>query len=900
MLSGAPGEAAAEAVGRQPTGALSGKVVFTSGGHGWTADNLGTGAWGVQRPELFEMVEDFGNQDQLTFYVEYLFRAGATVVPLRPVGHQTNEVVLDNDSAGVEFYGNWPSSGSAVYYGEPGDVPYRFEGTSAVETAYARYRPLIPESGDYPVYAWTLSGGNRASDQLYRIHYAGGTMEVTVNHRMVSGGFVYLGTYYFEAGTSGYVDISNRSDDAGKVVIADAIRFGNGMGSLDRGGGVSGHSREDEATLYWIMAQVGQGTPASEYRDFDADGTATVRAPILWAEHMNREEEGSPTDRVYLGFHSNAYNGSARGVSGLYNTGTNYNMPTPNQIGWATIVASELQDDLVAIGSPPLEYAWKYTSSPLYGASFGEIDNRVINDEFDATIIEVAFHDNEYDAKLMRDARTRDAAGRACCHGTVEYFDTYGNVATSVLPPDPVTNVCATVTGPGQVTVAWTPPAASAVGSGAATGYRVMMSENGRGFDGGTYVSGGATTSVVLTGLDPADGARHFRVAAVNEGGQSPASEVVAARPGPAGAKSVLVVNGFDRLDRYLNPRQTFGSGQIDRVWPEKSNSFDYAVQTAEAMENYDAPLRISTAANECVINGSVQLADYDAVVWILGEESTVDRTFTATEQTLVTSYVASGGDLFVSGAEIGYDLFVYGHGATFFQTTLHANYISDDAGTYAAQGVAGGMFEGCAVTFDNGSQFYDVDYPDVISPRTGATTAMVYSGGMGGGAAIQYENTATGGHLVMLGFPFETITTAASREAVMRQVLDYFHAERGSLPGDADYDGTVGAGDATILAQHWGTSGTRWGDGDFNGDGRVNATDAAILAANWGATVDRPKDELPARPAAGALIGPVPAAGTIGRRPLGSQRRGHSDATSLLRQPVAWSYTLARRHPRK
>ena len=226
----------------------------------------------------------------------------------------------------------------------------------------------------------------------------------------------------------------------------------------------------------------------------------------------------------------------------------------------------------------------------------------------------------------------------------------------------------------------------------------------------------------------------------------------------------MLIVNGFDRLDRYLNPRQAYGTGEIDRVWPEKSNSFDYAVQTAEAMENYDAPLRISTAANECVIGGSVQLADYDAVVWILGEESTTDRTFTATEQTLVATYLAGGGNLFLSGSEIGYELVGVGHGASFYQTTLHANYVSDDAGTYAAQGAAGSIFEGCAVTFDNGSQFYDVDYPDVIGPRTGATTAMTYSGGTGGGAAIQYENTTTGSHLVMLGFPFETITTAANR----------------------------------------------------------------------------------------------------------------------------------------
>src|SRR5690349_15397174 len=96
------------AVAHQPTGPLSGKIVYTVGGHGITADYPGTGAWATQRGDNNGIVEDFGNQDQLTYYVNYLFNAGATVVPLRPVGNQPNEVVLDNNSA--VFTGSWTSS----------------------------------------------------------------------------------------------------------------------------------------------------------------------------------------------------------------------------------------------------------------------------------------------------------------------------------------------------------------------------------------------------------------------------------------------------------------------------------------------------------------------------------------------------------------------------------------------------------------------------------------------------------------------------------------------------------------------------------------------------------------------------------------------------------------------
>ncbi|MFV2066004.1 MAG: hypothetical protein ACC645_03420, partial [Pirellulales bacterium] len=198
-------------VGTQPDGGLADKIVYVHGGHGWKY-NSSSHAWGAQRPELFEMVEDLGNRDQMNFLVDYLFRAGATVVPLRPVGYQTNEVVLDNDDAQVSFSGAWSDSSSSTFFGDPGDVPYRYASSSAVETARARYRPTIPEDGFYPVYAWTRPGSDRVPDQLYRIRHTGGIQEVTINHRRVGNGWVYLGSYYFRAGTEAYVDISNRSD----------------------------------------------------------------------------------------------------------------------------------------------------------------------------------------------------------------------------------------------------------------------------------------------------------------------------------------------------------------------------------------------------------------------------------------------------------------------------------------------------------------------------------------------------------------------------------------------------------------------------------------------------------------------------------------------------------------
>lgn len=824
-------------VGTQPEGGLDGKVVYVHGGHGITAD--ADGDWSFQRGPLLGMIEDLGNQDQMTYLVDYLFRAGATVVPLRPVGHQVNEFVLDNDDVDVTFVGNWSNSTAGVYFGDAGDVPYRYASTSPTETAYARYKPDIEEAGFYPVYAWTRSGSDRAEDQLYRVHHSGGISEVTVNHRMVGNGLVYLGTYYFEQGTEGYVDISNKSDTPGSVVIADMIRFGNGMGDIDRGAGVSGLPREDEAGLYWIMWHVdhSQGIPTSEYRGTSVDRDATVSASPRYAEYMNREAEGTLSDRVFVSYHSNAAGG--RGVLGLYN-GNNYaTSKTPNMFLLANTLAKEVNDDLVAQNGA-FQHNWYNRGSNVTldrgDIEFGEINNTYINNEFDATIVEVAYHDNQLDAELMRDPKVRDAVARSTYQGMVSYFRAVdGNTTSAVLMPGAVTGVHAASNAACEVTLAWTPPVANGVLGGAATGYRIYASSNGYGFDGGTYVAGGATNNVTLTGYDPSK-AYYFKVVAENEGGESVGSEVLTVLPS-GGVKQVLVVNGFDRHDKSLNPKQPAYEGVVtDRVRPRGGNSFDYTVQVGEAIESAAPGVHFTSTSNEAVISGAVNLTDFDTVVWILGEESSDNDTFNVTEQAKVTAFINGGGNLFLSGAEIGWDLDQLNNGRTFYEGTLLANYVSDDANSYQANGVAGRIFEGLNLVFDNGSQFYDVEYADVINPQAGALAALTYVGGAGN-AAIQATGTGGKGSLVMLAFPFETITTAANRTAVMDRVLDFFAVAPPPPPPNADFngDGTVDAADYSVWRDSLGTDVTPGEKGDADFDGDVDEADNTIWKQQFG-----------------------------------------------------------------
>ena len=202
------------ATGAQPSGALTGRTIYFSAGHGYALITAGT--WNYGRPFIQGMNEDFGNIDQTNFFAEAVFNAGGTVVCMRPIGQQTNEVVLDNTSSDVTWtpsISSWTLSGSSTdNFGDSTGNNMRSINSAATETATATYTPNIPQAGFYPVYCFANASTNRCSGQLYRVRHSAGETEVRVNHRRVGRGWVWLGTYHFAAGknaATGSVVISN-------------------------------------------------------------------------------------------------------------------------------------------------------------------------------------------------------------------------------------------------------------------------------------------------------------------------------------------------------------------------------------------------------------------------------------------------------------------------------------------------------------------------------------------------------------------------------------------------------------------------------------------------------------------------------------------------------------------
>ncbi|HYF36040.1 MAG TPA: FAD-dependent oxidoreductase [Prosthecobacter sp.] len=130
-------------------------------------------------------------------------------------------VVVDDDEAKLTGFDSLSqSSGTFVMHG------YRHDGDSQKGAATARFVPDLPKAGQYQVLIAYPPNGNRAQKVPVTIQHADGASAATLNQRKkpsVKGLFEPVGTFRFEAGKGGYVEITN-SGTSGYVVI-DAVQF---------------------------------------------------------------------------------------------------------------------------------------------------------------------------------------------------------------------------------------------------------------------------------------------------------------------------------------------------------------------------------------------------------------------------------------------------------------------------------------------------------------------------------------------------------------------------------------------------------------------------------------------------------------------------------------------------
>jgi hypothetical protein len=273
----------------------------------------------------------------------------------------------------------------------------------------------------------------------------------------------------------------------------------------------------------------------------------------------------------------------------------------------------------------------------------------------------------------------------------------------------------------GQATVRWLSPAHDDI-----DGFVVETSESG-----GAWLERAAANDDAQQVSFPFQGRASVRVLPLLKGIDK-ADTLPSDAYGLCAGSDVLVVDGFDRV-----LGGSFGGLQ-----------HDFAARVAEAVGG------AMTVSHRALVEDGFDLSICRVMVWLLGDESTEDVTFSPDEQALVTEFVHAGGRIVVSGSEVAKDLTSTGRSATFLWETLGARFDRDDAESNQASG-HGALASVPAFVFGRPGAPYEEDSPDALDPVGGGQVLLVYDNGRTAAVGIP-------GRSAMVGFPLEVVDAAA------------------------------------------------------------------------------------------------------------------------------------------
>ena len=782
--------------------------------------------WRWQRPRLFGTTEDLFTQ---SFVVPYLIpmleNAGAIVFTPRERNWQRQEVIVDNNTcpAGSQYlevnykkccWTNAPAPGFAQRYSVYPDNHNPFaDGTARMittqtkpEKAFAEWIPDIPEKGKYAVYVSYQTLPESVSDAKYLVFHNGGVTEFRVNQQMGGGTWVYLGTFEFDKGCNDYgmVVLSNESKEQG-VVSADAVRFGGGMGNIERGGSVSGMPRYLEGARYWAQ-WAGMPYPVYSKSNGTNDYNDDINTRSLMTNYLSGGSVFNPAEKglkvpfeMTLGFHSDAgfkTDDQLVGTLGIYTTGFNEGRLNCGISRYASrdladMVLTGLKRDIDA------RFGVNWQRRSMWNRNYSETRLPAVP----SMILELLSHQNFNDLKLGHEPAFNFTVARSVYKSVLKYLaDMHGTNYT--VQPLPVTHF-AISEGKKKNTfdLRWTPTEDVLEPTAEAQGYIVYTRVGRGGFDNGTYTRKPELTVEVEPGL-----VYSFRVTAVNRGGESFPSETLSACKAKRSKGTVLIVNAFDRVSgpgsinsplmqgfdllndpgipdgqtpAYCGYQQNFdrsrpgiedetGLGYSGNELEGKliaGNTFDYPFIHGKAIQAAGRYSFVS-CSDETIESGSTDLTAYDVVNFLYG----ADRKGISPEiREALTRYCNQGGSLLISGAYLSDGKSKNAEGKTFCQNVLK----------YADQGLTAPLsceeVSGLNVRFRlprrANETTYAVPQSGYLYPTGGSFSTFVYTSG-NYGAGIAYRGNY---RTFVLGFPFESIPEEGERNHVMKAILGFF-----------------------------------------------------------------------------------------------------------------------------
>ena len=612
-----------------PTNGLHNRHIALWQSHGYYYEQKLT-RWEWQRGRIFQTVEDLYTQSYvLPFLVPMLENAGANVLLPRERDCQLEEVIIDNDGCLTQ---------ASLYTETDGDKQWtngRGEGFAHLHTQYtgftnpfkegtfrmtetikkgkestAEWIPDIPKSGQYAIYVSYQTLPNSTDEALYTVHHKGGSTQFKVNQQMGGGTWIYLGTFSFDAGRHNCykVVLSNRSSKAGRIITADGVKIGGGMGNIarslsDKGSTEnlkssdkaantdngqkqqevmqhsadicdipampSGYPRFCEAARYWLQWA---GIPDSIYSESNGqnDYTDDYKCRGIWVNYLaggssvNPNEKGLniPIDLAFA-FHTDAgitLNDSIIGTLGIYQTDA-YDGVFANGASrylshdLTDLIQSNIVRDIRTLYEPKWSRRGKWNRS-YYEARVPRVPTM---------LLELLSHQNFADMRYGLDPRFRFTVSRAIYKGMLQFICSQYHM-DYVVQPLPVDHFAIRNISENEIELTWQPVTDPLEPTANAEKYIVYTRIGDGDFDNGVLVE----QSNYRTSL-PAGVVCSFKVTAVNKGGESFPSEILSVGRAFQSKGTVLVINGFDRISAPADfvapaPADTLLAGFLDNV----------------------------------------------------------------------------------------------------------------------------------------------------------------------------------------------------------------------------------------------------------------------------------------------------------------------------------------------
>ena len=776
-----------------------------------------TDSWRWQRAPIHRTIEDVYTQSYvLPFLIPMLENAGAYIMTPRERDTQWREHIIDNDKAfsgprdaqtrKTGFYsekGSWKDAGSGFADLKKtytfADLPFQ-AGTARIcdcsgakADAIASWTPEIEERGFYSVYVSYSTVDNSCTSARYTVNHLGGKTEFRVNQKMGGGTWIYLGTFEFDKGTGGSVILDNRGD-TGQAVTADAVKIGGGMGKLERGGCTSGLPSYVEGAHYWMQWS---GIEPDITQNWSDDYTNDFASRGAWTEMM-KEKKGIPFD-LSLAFHSDAgltQNDSIIGTLAIYTYLRDNKKKFEDGRSRLTsrLLADYVQNQVVNDIRADFEPEW--SRRELMDKSYSECRTTGVP----GMILELLSHQNFADMRLGLDPSFRFEVSRSVYKGLLKTLSAFYNTPY-IVQPLPVNSFSSVFSSENSVTLSWKPTIDEKEPTAVPTSYFVYTRIDGGAFDNGSEIKG---TQVQMS-IEPGH-IYSYKVVACNNGGLSFPSEILSVGRPAAGGKEIAIVNNFYRVsapDWIDNPGYAGFDGKSDNGVPYLTdisyvgdnyefhrdseyldddfpgfgastsdhageiiagNSFDYPYIHGKSLMSLGYAFSSMSMSAFCE-NGT----DAPVIDLICGKEKTTKigrgavpdryKVFPDTLKQALRHYTSNGGNVLVSGCNIG----------------------SDEMGTGFTEDVFGfkcktptgskrGRIGNYEFYTDPNAFEYCVECPDAIFPIGLRSRSLLKYANTSNSAAV-YHN---GGkyRTVSIGVPIETVKSEKDRESLFRMSL--------------------------------------------------------------------------------------------------------------------------------